>query len=294
MTTTTDIPAVHYIDPDGLVGHLPGCPQRVPGGHYVEGPPPFAASCCIDLEEDTRLDPRFKTEDDPFPEFTPGAKPSTPRATEDEWEVDRVEEWLKELGRKTEARDMTPGLVKAIERWLRDYEGDFEFLLDVRSKLGARGLSDGQAKGVANCWRADVYRRKPKATPGKPSGLDLTGVPSGKYAVPGGDTGLKVKVDNIDKEGKWEGWVFVKDENPYGSQQRYGSQKPGGLYNGSIAAELAVIAADPVAASKEFGRITSTCGFCGADLRDNKKKGRDGLTSVERGIGPDCFENNFG
>jgi len=120
----------------------------------------------------------------------------------------------------------------------------------------------------------------PVAAPA-PSGLDLSDLPSGKYAVPGGDTRLKVLVQNVEK-GKWAGWVFVKDAAVYGNGRRYGSQKPGAEYRGDIADALAAIIADPHAAMAAYGHLTGTCGRCGLHLEDE--------TSVARGIGPVCIK----
>jgi hypothetical protein len=112
-----------------------------------------------------------------------------------------------------------------------------------------------------------------------PAGLDLSDVPAGFYAVPNGTTRLKVKIDKVTK-GKWAGWTFVKDGAVYGSEARYGSQKPGQFYSGRIAAELAAIAADPAAAMAEYGHLTGSCGRCNRPLED--------ADSVARGIGPVC------
>jgi Family of unknown function (DUF6011) len=109
--------------------------------------------------------------------------------------------------------------------------------------------------------------------------LDLSSVPAGMYAVPGGDTRLKVKIDKP-TTGRWDGFVFVKDGAVYGEGQRYGMQKPGQAYQGKIEAELRIIAADPMAASAAYGHLTSTCGICRRPLEDAE--------SVARGIGPIC------
>ena len=271
---------VVYIDPDGLIGHTPDCPHRVEGGTLVYGPPPFAASCCIDVGTD--LDERLRPPEEERPHVTPGAKPTRHGTTEDEWTAEETEEWLSKLGRKAEAADMTPGLVKAIITWLKAYEGTFEFLLDIQDKLGPRGLTDGQAKGVANCWRADINRRTPK-TERPETGLNLNEVPSGRYAVPDGDTRLKVQIDNVDS-GKWAGWVFVKDGAEYGGHGRYGSQKPGEFYRGKIEDELRAIAADPRAASIAYGKLTGHCGRCGRLLEDEQ--------SIANGIGPVCAQKS--
>jgi hypothetical protein len=113
------------------------------------------------------------------------------------------------------------------------------------------------------------------------SNVDLRNVPSGWYAIPGGDTRLKVKIDNI-TEGKWAGWIFVNDGAEYGHGRKYGSQKPGQpTYSGAIVTELRAITADPKAASAAYGHLVGRCGVCNRKLEDE--------TSVARGIGPVCF-----
>ena len=109
--------------------------------------------------------------------------------------------------------------------------------------------------------------------------LDLSSVPAGRYAVPGGDTRLKVEIDRPD-QGKWAGWIFVRDAAEYGDQRKYGSQRPGQKYIGKIVEQLRAIAADPKAASVAYGRLTGTCGCCGRALEDE--------VSVANGIGPTC------
>jgi len=281
MTDLMGVPL--YIDPDGIIGHMPDCPHRITGGTFETGPPKFAASCCIEVAPGP--DPRFRTFEPPPRTFGSGA-PLQHDEPEDEWTVEAMETWLADLGRKCEPDDMTPGIIEAVETWLHAYSGDFEFLLDVRSKKGARALSAGQAKGVANCWRADIFRRPSATVAPEPSapGLDVSTIPSGKYAVPGGDTRLKVKVDNVDR-GNWAGWVFVKDAAEYGAGEKYGSQKPGGTYRGKIEDVLRIIAADPKAASIAYGKLTGSCGRCGRHLEDEE--------SIANGIGPVCAQKGW-
>ena len=109
--------------------------------------------------------------------------------------------------------------------------------------------------------------------------LDLSGVPSGTYGVPGGDTRLKVQIDNVAK-GKWAGFIFVKDGAEYGQQKRYGMQKPGGTYKGEITEALRAIAGDIAGAAKAYGDLTSKCTFCGLPLEDKR--------STDAGYGPTC------
>lgn len=112
------------------------------------------------------------------------------------------------------------------------------------------------------------------------TGLDLTNLPEGRYAVPGGDTRLKLRIDHGKPGTKWDGWTFVKDAAVYGEGRRYGSQRPGGRYQGDVQAALKIILADPREAMAEYGRITGTCGRCGLKLEDED--------SVRIGIGPVC------
>lgn len=123
----------------------------------------------------------------------------------------------------------------------------------------------------------------PDAAQTAPAGaaLDLSVLPSGRYAVPGSDSRLKLQIDVVAK-GKWEGWVFVKDAAEYGQGKRYGSQKPGQLYRGQVESELAAVLADPKAAAAAYGHLVGRCGVCNARLEDEQ--------SVARGIGPVCAQ----
>ena len=125
----------------------------------------------------------------------------------------------------------------------------------------------------------------PRLPPTAPvaGGLDLSAVPSGTYAVPGGDTRLKVKIDNV-TTGKWAGWVFVKDGAEYGQGGKYGSQRPGATYRGQIEDALRVIAADIRAAAKAYGDLTSRCTFCHLPLEDKR--------STDAGYGPTCAKKH--
>lgn len=265
----------------------------------------------IDLSQPT-IDPRLAAQADAVaPSLDPpdfGNGPAKPKAPVKQYsDADVVALILANHG-KFEVHQVDDGLARWAHAWLQAYQGDFEFLLDVRSKAKA-SLSPGQAKGVLNCARAGLFRGEwgqehlpAKDEPAEPEyvvsthdgpngivrtvtttddGLDLSGVPSGLYAVPGGDTRLKVKIDNVDKPGtKWHGWVFVKDGAAYGHGDRYGSQKPGGTYRGKIQQQLEIIASDPYAAAAAYGQLTGTCGRCGRQLEDEE--------SVARGIGPVC------
>jgi hypothetical protein len=59
-------------------------------------------------------------------------------------------------------------------------------------------------------------------------------------------------------------------------------------YSSGTVAEIR--SADKLSAEEagELGRLWKVCVDCGKDLTDNKRKGADGLTPVQRGIGPVC------
>ena len=112
------------------------------------------------------------------------------------------------------------------------------------------------------------------------NGLDLSPLPAGRYAVPGSDSRLKIKIEKPAAPSKYAGWVFVKDAAEYGHGNNYGRQAPGKTYTGKIQSELKAILGDPKAAAAAYGKLTGTCGVCGRHLEDAE--------SIARGIGPVC------
>ncbi len=141
---------------------------------------------------------------------------------------------------------------------------------------------------VAGKWGAEhttCPENKPEVVEAAPEnkpelvGLDLSGLVPGYYAVPDGDTRLKLAISQ-GTGAKWAGWTFVKDAAEYGQQKRYGMQRPGQRYNGDVQDALRTILADPKAAMAAYGKLTGTCGACGAHLENE--------TSIAAGIGPIC------
>ncbi|MGH6631743.1 MAG: DUF6011 domain-containing protein [Sphingopyxis sp.] len=160
------------------------------------------------------------------------------------------------------------------------------FAADLQTKLFQYGsLTVGQLTAVENSiartakWKADREERLAAEAAATPADALRLTMPEGLYAVPGGETRLKVRIDRP-SEGKWSGFVFVKDGAEYGRGTRYGMQKPGSAYQGQIADALAIINADPKAASIAYGKLTGSCGRCGRKLED--------ANSIEAGIGPIC------
>jgi hypothetical protein len=135
-------------------------------------------------------------------------------------------------------------------------------------------------------WGAEHITCPPKtekpAAKAAPEGLDISGLVPGYYAVPGGDTRLKLAISHGNAGSKWEGWSFVKDGAEYGNGERYGMQRPNERYRGKVEDALRTILADPKAAMAAYGHLVSRCGACGRPLEDKD--------SVARGIGPVCAQ----
>lgn len=110
--------------------------------------------------------------------------------------------------------------------------------------------------------------------------IDLSKLPSGTYAVPNGETRLKVRVKRPGQHSNWHGFIFVDDGAAYGQGQRYGKQAPGRMYEGKIKEQLRAILANPYEAATAYGKLTGTCCVCGRHLEDE--------VSVREGIGPIC------
>lgn len=138
-----------------------------------------------------------------------------------------------------------------------------------------RNISDDAARNAVTVNHASTWGREQAV-----SQLDISSLPAGRYAVPDGDTRLKVLVSKPTK-GSYKGWIFVSDAAAYGQRRRYGSQNPATkMYVGEIREQLQKIIEDPRAATIAYGRLTGTCGVCGRPLEDE--------ASVAAGIGPIC------
>ena len=113
--------------------------------------------------------------------------------------------------------------------------------------------------------------------------IDLSDLRSGKYAVPGGDTRLKLRISRSKGNGSTPaGTIFVSDDAEYGSRKNYGRQDVDGLYRGEVKDALRAILADPKAAMVAYGQLVGVCGNCGRRLEDEE--------SVRAGIGPICAQ----
>jgi hypothetical protein len=190
--------------------------------------------------------------------------------------------WLLDLGRKVEVMDVTHANKRVAGEWLHRYDGDFAFLTDVRGRGGVK--SDGQAKGVLNCIRAQAIRDARPATTASPAApvvevaarVTITAgptpdVPAGHYAVENEDGVLRFYEVDRPTEGRWAGRTFVSVQ---ASDERHPVRGAAGV------AVLTKIAVDAKAAMIRYGMEIGRCGHCNRTLTDE--------ASRAAGIGPVC------
>lgn len=164
---------------------------------------------------------------------------------------------------------------KHILDWLDANRASEEFAASLYA-AGIRygSLTDNQMACVERSVKTAVTAADPDDQ------IDLSELPTGYYAVPDGDTRLKIAIRRPRKNSNWFGWIFVDDGAEYGARKNYGRQGPDALYTGQIRDELRAVLADPLVALKAYGILTGSCGVCGRKLEDEE--------SVALGIGPIC------
>lgn len=170
--------------------------------------------------------------------------------------------------------------------WIAAHQAEHAWLVS-QAEAGnelANDLLTGQYGLLKRSFLTDnqlalVQRKMAAEAPATDSDLDVSGL-KGYYAVPDGDTRLKLCVRKPGKNSRYHGWTFVDDGAAYGSRRTYGKQAPGGKYRGDVQDALRAILADPLEAQKAYGKLTGVCGHCGRMLEDE--------ASVAAGIGPIC------
>lgn len=204
----------------------------------------------------------------------------------------------------TDDVDTIEGLDIIAETYAFDYDGDFEFMVEMRNTVLRRGmLTSGQAKGVLNCMLAD-WRRAHRSAPNAevvpaPTPIDRDAILDGTYTVVlPDDTWKTLKIETV-PENSWgdnySGWTFVKlltGPDNTTSFTNIGFVLPSGEFRLKNAyssnTQLHQIALGLLTGSKDelhkagvaYARISGRCYVCGKTLTTPE--------SIEAGIGPIC------
>jgi hypothetical protein len=168
-------------------------------------------------------------------------------------------------------------LKNAAEAWVSEYNGTFQYLVDMRRDLESYGvLSASKARGVLNCMRNEILRGQKASAPATSAelggGTFLPGL--NRYAVTI-DGKLRFFSLNQPTEGKWKGSRFL--DELFGAPGDFRKEAIKGNAKFQI---LSAIGGDPDALAR-FGRELGACGVCGSPLTD--------AASREAGIGPVCM-----
>lgn len=175
--------------------------------------------------------------------------------------------------------------------YAREYRGNFDYMVEMRSKVQNGRLSIGQARGVLNCMLAEARRN----TVAAPSELAFDGIAKMLEAARAHLKFPKIRLMTSDEilihvglagdMSKEPGSVTVTGQtDPYTPKKFYGRISKDGTFRGSppatVMAILKEFAADPEAVATAYGRLTGNCCFCGRKLEDER--------STAVGYGPVC------
>lgn len=84
------------------------------------------------------------------------------------------------------------------------------------------------------------------------------------------------------------GAVYVKEGDTYLGKIKSGTFQPSAAATRQTLDAILRVAADPLGEAVKHGHLTGRCSCCNRKLTDDTTKGKDGKSSVERGIGPVC------
>ena len=181
--------------------------------------------------------------------------------------------------------------------WMERYNGDFEFVLDVRRRWQRWGtLRVGTVRGLLNCMRAEARRNAPQPFAAgeqmhqfKPV-IDLlakataSGLKKPRLHLRLGENKVIIKAAPV--TGRNAGCFYVtgafEDDIYWGKIDANGDADAKLKSAGYIFEQLAELAADPAAFAVRQGRETICCMFCGRDL--------DTTESRTVGYGPICAD----
>ena len=190
--------------------------------------------------------------------------------------LDLVANALPLDGAKFTDDDVTTDLHQAGLSYLKDYDGNFAFLLDLRMRLIARQiLSVGQVRGVLNCIKAEIARQV--SVPAED--VIRVEVANGRYAT-SIDGKLRFFRVNTPTDGKWEGFTFLKEVFGGGG---IGKPREDAIRNRDIRNSVLKVISEDSEALARYGQELGICGNCGLPLTDEESRAI--------GIGPICRKN---
>ena len=160
------------------------------------------------------------------------------------------------------------------EIWVSEYDGNFQFLIDMRRDKNNTGiLSVGKARGVLNCMRNEILKaQKPTAPTSTPTGNFLPGLNRYCIEIDGTERFFSI---NQPTTGKWEGYLFL--DELFGAPGDF-RKNP---IKGNRKTEVLNLLSNDSDALARFGWMFQVCGMCASPLTD--------ATSRELGIGPVCM-----
>lgn len=209
--------------------------------------------------------------DDPFAGLADHVEPVKPppaRLHTDEQVAAIVREHFSDV--KFSDGDMTDALRLWANNWIERYEGDFEFLLDMK---GRHRLSVGQHRGILNCYRSQVLRAKNTGgAPAETAGVEEDGI----YRTPDG-TIYKVQIAH-----HGSGRLYAKKLEVFEnwSLETHGKRKAEFVIAPGMVKQLRPEWKLSLEEAQEFGRLYGFCVKCGAILTNEE--------SIAYGIGPVC------
>lgn len=257
---------------------------------------------CIEIEQSIVADRTDGPSIDPKgrPAANGGTKAEPVEAATEAEAIEAIRALPK--GEKFDVHHITPALQGFAVQWAKAYTGDFEYMIDMKiAAAKPRSLSQAQAKGVMNCFRADYWRNqqsKPKVetTVREETSAEGVVVPDGKYTVVFADgerRTLKLSTKKPDASfAPNEQVVSVltgPDNTDYRSYTQFGFTTNGQLRvwskfksESTLVEAVRVLMEDPRAAASAFGMESGHCGVCGRELTVPE--------SIEMGIGPVCLQ----
>ena len=178
-------------------------------------------------------------------------------------------------GEKFTDEDVTSTLFEAGLEYLKGYNGQFAYLLDLKTRHPNK-LSIGQVRGILNCSKAEITR---KANVKADGGFIGVAVADGRYAL---DIDGKFRCFRVNTptKGKWEGFTFLKEVFGGGG---IGKPREDAIRNRDIRNSVLPAISEDSEALARYGQELGICGNCGLPLTDEESRAI--------GIGPVCRKN---